>query len=229
MDFRRYYSPLILPGTAIFALLWAIARACVQSITIDEADTYLVWVARHDPSHWQARVQQSHAEFAADAAVHVGLRGEPFVRAGSGATGRGALYSGGVPALPEADAGPARAVAGVRLPGLQPVRLRPSGGRPRIRAGARISDVHVRRRRRTCDLDVAACALCSVCAALSFAANFSFAFVNVFAMLAILTWACARTQATRARVRLLGACVLPGLLVSVFLSVPAVLHWPKGE
>jgi hypothetical protein len=53
MDFRRHYSPLILPGTAIFALLWAIARACVQSITIDEADTYLVWVARHDPSHWQ--------------------------------------------------------------------------------------------------------------------------------------------------------------------------------
>src|SRR5260370_12200281 len=54
MDVRRYYSPFILPGTAIFALLWAVARACVQSITIDEADTYLVWVARHDPSHWEA-------------------------------------------------------------------------------------------------------------------------------------------------------------------------------
>src|SRR5260370_28769177 len=53
MDVRRYYSPFILPGTAIFALLRAVARACVQSITIDEADTYLVWVARHDPSHWQ--------------------------------------------------------------------------------------------------------------------------------------------------------------------------------
>src|ERR1035437_2304324 len=78
-------------------------------------------------------------------------------------------------------------------------------------------------------LDAAACALCSGCAALSFAANFSFAFVNAFAMLAILTWACARTQVTRTRVRLLGACVLPGVLVSVFLSVPAVLHWPKGQ
>src|SRR5260370_35398690 len=53
MDFRRYCSPFILPGTAIFALLWAVARACVQSITIDEADTDLVWAARHDPSHWQ--------------------------------------------------------------------------------------------------------------------------------------------------------------------------------
>src|ERR1017187_10016980 len=46
-------------------------------------------------------------------------------------------------------------------------------------------------------LDGAACALCSVCAALSFAANFSFAFVDAFALLAILIWACARTQATR--------------------------------
>ena len=51
----------------------------------------------------------------------------------------------GVPALPEADAGPARAMAGVRLPGVQPVRLRPPGSRARIRAGARIPDVHVRR------------------------------------------------------------------------------------
>jgi hypothetical protein len=78
-------------------------------------------------------------------------------------------------------------------------------------------------------LDEAACALCSVCAALCFAANFSFAFVDLFAMSAILIWACARTQAPRIRARLLGACVLPGLLVSLFLSVPAVLHWPGGQ
>ena len=70
---------------------------------------------------------------------------------------------------------------------------------------------------------------CSICAALSFAANFSFAFADAFALLAILTWACARTQAIQTRVRLLGACVLPGLLVSVFLSVPVVLRWPKGQ
>jgi hypothetical protein len=74
-----------------------------------------------------------------------------------------------------------------------------------------------------------ACSRCSVCAALSFAANFSFAFVNAFAMLAILTWACALTRTTRTRLRLLGASVLPGLLVSMFLSLPVVLHWPKGQ
>ena len=48
-------------------------------------------------------------------------------------------------------------------------------------------------------------------------------------MLAILICACARTQGARGRLRLLAACVLPGLLVSIFLSAPAVLHWPGGE
>jgi len=91
-------------------------------------------------------VQQSRAEFAVDAAVHLGLRGEPSVRAGSRATGRGALHFCGVPALPEADAGTPRAMAGVCLPGVQPVRLRPSGGRARIRSGARISDGLARHR-----------------------------------------------------------------------------------
>src|SRR5215471_6915403 len=54
MFLRRSVSHLLLPGTALFAFLWALARACVQSITIDEADTYLAWVARPNPSHWEA-------------------------------------------------------------------------------------------------------------------------------------------------------------------------------
>ena len=37
---------LLLGCTAAFALFWVIARACVQSITIDEADTYLGGVAK---------------------------------------------------------------------------------------------------------------------------------------------------------------------------------------
>ena len=43
----------LLAVTAAFAVVWMIARAAVQSITIDEADTYLVWAARPDPSHWE--------------------------------------------------------------------------------------------------------------------------------------------------------------------------------
>ena len=41
---------------ALLAVLFSICliRACIQSITIDEADTFLVWAARAEPSHWQA-------------------------------------------------------------------------------------------------------------------------------------------------------------------------------
>src|SRR4051812_13156949 len=54
MILRRFSPNLLLAATAAFAMFWAIARAGVQSITIDEADTYLTWVARPDPSHWHA-------------------------------------------------------------------------------------------------------------------------------------------------------------------------------
>ena len=37
---------------AAFTWIWVFVRAHVQSITIDEADTYLVWVGRQDPSYW---------------------------------------------------------------------------------------------------------------------------------------------------------------------------------
>lgn len=41
-------------GAAGFALFWIIARAVLQSITIDEADAYDVFVWRTNPAHWEA-------------------------------------------------------------------------------------------------------------------------------------------------------------------------------
>lgn len=41
-------------GLAASSFIFVLARAAIQSITIDEADTVLVWVLRTDPSHWQA-------------------------------------------------------------------------------------------------------------------------------------------------------------------------------
>lgn len=43
----------ILIVTALFAFGWLVYRACVQSITLDEANTYHLWVARHAPTHWE--------------------------------------------------------------------------------------------------------------------------------------------------------------------------------
>jgi hypothetical protein len=228
MDFRRYYSSLILPVTAIFALLWAIARACVQSITIDEADTYLFWVARHNPSHWEA-ASNNHVLNSLLMRLSTSVFGVSHLSVRAPALLGAALYIFAAYLL-------ARKLA-PRLQVQWPVfvclvynpfifdHLVAARGYA-LALGFLMCAFAIAAYTRP---DTAACALCSICAALSFAANFSFAFVDAFALLAILIWACARTQASQTRVRLLGACVLPGLLVSLFLSVPAVAHWPRGE
>ena len=228
MDFRRYYSPLILPVTAIFALLWAVARACVQSITIDEADTYLTWVARHDPSHWEA-ASNNHVLNSLLMRLFTSVFGVSHLSVRAPALLGAALYMGAAYLLcrkltPELRLQWPVFVCLVYNPFVFDHLVAARGYALALGFMMGMLAVAVYTR-----LDGAACALCSVCAALSFAANFSFAFVDAFALLAILVWACARTQATQARVRLLGACLLPGLLVSMFLSAPAVLHWPKGQ
>jgi hypothetical protein len=228
MDFNRYYSPLILPVTATFALLWAVARASVQSITIDEADTYHFWVAPHDPSHWQA-ASNNHVLNSLLMRLFTSVFGVSHLSVRAPALLGAALYILAAYLLCR------KLTPGLRLqwPVFVCLVYNPfvfdylvAARGYALALGFLMCMLAVAAHTR---LDAAACALCSVCAALSFAANFSFAFVNAFAMLAILSWVCARTQATQTRVRLLGACVLPGLLVSVFLSVPAVVHWPKGE
>jgi hypothetical protein len=228
MDFRRSYSPLILPVTAIFALLWAVARACVQSITIDEADTYHFWVARHDPSHWEA-ASNNHVLNSLLMRLFTSVFGVSHLSVRAPALLGAGLYILAAYLLcrkltPELRLQWPVFVCLVYNPFIFDYLVAARGYA--LALGFLMCTLAVAAYTR---LDAAPCALCSVCAALSFAANFAFAFVDAFAMLAILTWACAGTQETRTRVRLLGACLLPGLLVSVFLSVPAVLHWPKGQ
>jgi len=38
--------------TAFAAVVWTLIRAHIQSVTIDEADTYLAFVSSSDPLHW---------------------------------------------------------------------------------------------------------------------------------------------------------------------------------
>ncbi len=43
---------LALVFLALFAFAWAVARACIQAVTGDEGETYNVWVATPDVTHW---------------------------------------------------------------------------------------------------------------------------------------------------------------------------------
>jgi len=72
------------------------------------------------------------------------------------------------------------------------------------------------------------CALASLALGLSFTANFSFAFVDLAAFLVIAAWAIRRRE-TESVVRIAGWCVLPGLIVVLLLCGYPLAHWPKGE
>jgi hypothetical protein len=71
-------------------------------------------------------------------------------------------------------------------------------------------------------------ALASLALGLSFAANFPFAFVDLAAFLAIVTWAI-RRRGTDSLIRVLSCCIFPGLLVVLLLGGYPLTHWPKGE
>jgi hypothetical protein len=72
------------------------------------------------------------------------------------------------------------------------------------------------------------CALASLALGLSFTANFSFAFVDAAACLAIMTWAIRRRE-EESLVRIVGSCVLPGLFVALLICGYPLLHWPRKE
>ena len=63
------------------------------------------------------------------------------------------------------------------------------------------------------------CVICSICSALSFAASFSFAFVNLTALGFV----------SIRRRRAILALTLPGILVSIVLVSSVLLNWPKGH
>ncbi len=48
---QQLRKPLVL--LALFAISWAVARACVQAVVIDEAETYDIFAGRSMPSQWE--------------------------------------------------------------------------------------------------------------------------------------------------------------------------------
>jgi hypothetical protein len=73
-----------------------------------------------------------------------------------------------------------------------------------------------------------ACILASLALGFSFTANFSFAFVDLAAFLAIVLWAMER-RGTESPVRVVARCVLPGLAVAVLICGYTVANWKRSE
>lgn len=234
-----------LPGWAALAVfLLILARACIQSITIDEADTYVAWVNCADPRHWWPAANNHVLN-------SMLMRLSLMVFGASELTLRLPALIGAVIYL----------AACYRLCALltERVALRiviflcltvnpfildhlvaargyslamgflMSAVAVAAGTGLTATALDESRIRRTC-------ATASLLLGLSFVSNFSFAIAAGLTLAAIFLWMAIRSGVvanSASRWRSTGALLLwsavPGLIVFLVFAVSVVLEWPKGQ
>jgi hypothetical protein len=218
-------SRRILIGAAVIAMAWAITRAAVQSITIDEAVTYNIFVFNRRYLWYAANNHILNSTLMYGLTKVFGL----------------SQFTVRLPALIGAAFYIAAAYRLCRLLGTSVfvqltvfvclvfnpfifdylVAARGYGLALGFLIWAMVYQVWRRGNL------VAACAVSSLCAGLSVDANFSFTVVTLTAMTAILL--CAWYQRPNQWFRLLATCILPGAAVIAIVSGYALLHRHPGE
>ncbi len=225
----RPLSDWLMALTALFAMLWVIARACIQAITIDEAASYLSFVGQSQPFQWYPS-EANHILNSALMRLFTSVFGLSHVTVRAPAMIGAAVYIGAAWYICElitdrvaiqwplfvclvynpfvfdylvAARGYGLASAFLLCAIAIPAGLRLRGATP-----------------------AAACAACSTFVALSFASNFSFAFADLAILIVVWLWI---GEGERFSPRVLAAAILPGSLVTVLLTLDAVLHFPPGR
>jgi hypothetical protein len=219
--------PLLI--AAFFAFLWAVARACVQSITMDEADTYLNFVGRGDPFQWYPAAN-NHFLNSALMRLFTSVFGLAHLTVRLPALLGAAIYIGAclyICTLIHRNT-VARLLlflclvynpfvfdflVAARGYGLANGFLVSAVAIPAAGILGRTSPIRI-------------CATCSVFVALSFAANFSLAIVDLAVLAMVFLWTCRRDGFS---LRLLAATILPGVAVIIVLPLSTILHWPSGQ
>ncbi len=233
----------MLAGTALFAILMVIARAAVQSLTIDEGDTYLSWVAKPGGAQWTPDTN-NHVLNSILMRIFVDVFGPSHLSLRAGAITGAVVYIAAMviccrlvakgsalqwvlfvcatlnPFVLDyliAARGYGLAVAflmaGLAIPTLVLLRVEPPGLRSIVRT----------------------CAISSVCGALAVASNMGIALVVVMALLMVFLWSCLRIRESvpsrrdwlKAAARILSACVLPAVLATALVSLSIILRFPK--
>lgn len=219
-------------------MVWVTARACLQSVTLDEADSYLGYVAPTWPSHWYA-TSGNHVlnSILARLAVwlfglsHVTLRAPSLLGAAiyiTAALGFCLLLRDSLTLIWPLF------VCLVYNPFVMDHLVAARGyslalgflmASISILSGEIVHENNDERRL------LRACMVASASAAVSFCANFSFAYVNAVAILLFLAYAFRQNGRSRlqASARLCAACIVPGLLVTLFVCGSVVWEWPKGQ
>lgn len=213
----------VLVATAVAAFAWCVVRAATQAITIDEATTYILFVMHPQPLHWLG----SSNNHVMNTAL---MRLSTLVFGLSEFTAR-------IPALLGAAIYIVACVRFCRRMGgewwLRWLALVCLVGSPFIMdylVAARgyglalgflmmllLSDVRTLR----------GCAWASAFGGLCLASNFSFALAAIAAGSVQIVRSLRASKAPRWKV--LGAYLVPGLIVTWFISLPAILNFPRQE
>ena len=222
-------SRLILGSAAVFAMAWAVARAYVQSITIDEADTYNLFVFRRIYLYYAANNHVLNSTLMYGFTEWLGT--SQFTVRLPALLGA-ALYLGAVYRLcrflgTSLFVQLTLFVCLVFNPFIfdHLVAARGYGLALAFMMWAIVyfAEQYVQEN----GWLLTACAVSSACAGLSLGANFSFAFVDLATMTAILLFAWYKRP--KQWFRVLGGCVLPGAAIVAIVSSYALLHWYAGE
>lgn len=228
---RRILEELSLIGIALFAIFWAILRACVQAITLDEADTYFWFVAR-SAGYIFYPFSNNHVLNTLLMWLTTHAFGTSIVTVRAPALAGAILYVSVCYFLCHSITNQ----FSLRLPLFICLVYNPFIMDFMVAArGYGLADafllaaiaIPVWHRLKGRPSLRSSCALASLALGLSFAANFSFAFVDLAAFIAILTWAIRRRDGQSVP-RIFGFCALPGLLIGLLLCGYPLAHWPKG-
>jgi hypothetical protein len=223
----------ILLGLAAFAMAWVIVRAYVQAITIDEGVTYVNFVLPAHPAYWTAHAN-NHVLHSILAWGLTKVFGASPLAVRSGALVGAAIFilaSYFLSTLIDQSfllrvflficlvfnpfifdflvAARGYGLASGFL--LCAICLVAYAKRPEVTENPRSL--------------VLACVLASLCIALSFLSNFSFAFVDAASIVMLYFWASGATS-LRARAKLAAACFLPALVVAGVVA-PVLLQWKE--
>jgi hypothetical protein len=215
----------VLRLAALFAVAWAVIRAAVQSITVDEADTYFWFVAKSEVWH---PYSNNHILNSLLMWITTHAFGNSILAIRAPALLGGCLYVAICYFL-------CRAITDqliLQLPFFICLTYNPFildfmvAARGYSLASAFLLAAIAIPVWRRMTLRIS-CVLASLALGLSFSANFSFAFVDLATFLAIMTWAIRRREGASI-VRIVGFCALPGLAVALLICGYPLARWPAG-
>ncbi|MGD0435382.1 MAG: hypothetical protein ABSB86_02880 [Bryobacteraceae bacterium] len=230
------HLPMLAAGA--FALIWVTFRADLQSVTLDEADSYLGYVAPSWPSHWYPS-SGNHVLNSILIRLLTWVFGLSHLTLRAPALLGGAFYVTAAYRL-------CRLISDQRVlafplfvcfvynPFVMDYMVAARGYG--LALGLLMIVVFLAARqilRYTPGHDAALrrdCVAASVCAGLSLCANFSFAYADCACILLFWLWACREALSTKKeRWRLAAALSLPGLLAAFAIAGSVVWDWPKGQ